>query len=179
MADDIEEFLKRVAEKRRGQQSGRAPANQPKPQPAPTPQQRQPPPQQRPAVPPVVQRTPLGDNSNEATVDSSIHQLSTNDIQQHAQQYLSRTEFEERAKQVGLHAKPLSHLESSVAKAHAARAAENKAGGIKDAAAFPGDHKATVGGDSLLEGLLRSPEAFRSAFLLSLVLDTPAWKDYD
>jgi hypothetical protein len=185
VADDIEEFLKRVAEKRKSQQGGRAPANQPKPQqPAqrppqqrqsPPPQQRPSPPPQRPTVPPIVERAPLGDNSNEPTVDSSIHQLSTNEIQKHAQQFLSRSEFEERAKQVGLHAKPLSHLESSVAKSHAVRAAENKAGEIKDAAAFPNDPAAFV--DSPIAALMKSRDAFRSAYILSLVLDKPAWKD--
>lgn len=172
MADDIEEFLKRVAEKRRNQQSGRAPANQPKPQ-APAqrpPQQRQaPPPQQRPvAPPPVVQRQSLSDYPEAEAAGTVIRDISTTEVQKHAQEYMSRAEFETRSKQVGLHSKPLAHLESNVAKAHPMTRRSDLNTEETPIVAVT---------ESPIAALLKSPDAFRSAFILSLVLDRPAWKD--
>lgn len=188
MADDIEEFLKRVAEKRRGQQGARPPAQQPKPQQQQPPQR---PPQPRPATPPppqqprgplpvspppVVQRA-MPDNADVASADSSIHQISTNDVQRHAQQYMSRAEFDERSKQVGMHSKPLAHLESNVAKARVAREPDTKSTMPREVDVFATVAAPAPGGGSPLAAVFQSREAFRSAFLLSLVLDRPAWKE--
>lgn len=188
MADDIEEFLKRVAEKRRGQQGNRPPASQaPKQQQPPPrpPQQRQVPPPQKPprqpipaSPPPVVQR-PVSDIPMADSVESSLHQISTNDVQRHAQQYLNRTEFDERSKQAGMHAKPLSHLESRVAPARAAREPDTKSTMPREVDVFAAAVSPIEVPESSLSALFKSREAFRSAFLLSLVFDKPVWKNED
>jgi hypothetical protein len=186
MADDIEEFLKRVAEKRRGQQGGRTQPQQPKPQ------QQQPaqrPPLQRPVAPPPQQpRAPLpvspppvvmrqsSDNLSDPPAESSIHQISTDDVQKHAQQYMSRAEFDARSKQAGLHAKPLAHLESRVAQPRVAREPDTKSTMPREVDVFAAVQPVQEIA-SPLAAILQSREAFRSAFLLSLVLDKPAWKD--
>lgn len=173
MADDIEEFLKRVAEKRRGQQGARPQSQQPQQKPPQRPpQQRQQParPPAPQAPPPVVTRPPLAEII--PTVDTSIHQISTTEVQQHAQQYMSRAEFETRSMQVGLHAKPLAHLESNVAKVRADREQQSPASRLVETQV-----SAPITAESPLAALMKSREAFRSAFLLSLVIDRPAWKD--
>lgn len=185
MADDIEEFLKRVAEKRRGQQGNRPPPSQaPKQQQSQQrpPQRQAPPPPKAPrqpipaSPPPVVQR-PVSDIPMADSVESSIHQISTNDVQRHAQQYLSRAEFDERSKQAGMHAKPLSHLESRVAPTRAVREPDTKSTMPRDVDVFAAAVSPIEVPESSLSALFKSREAFRSAFLLSLVFDKPVWKD--
>lgn len=191
MADDIEEFLKRVAEKRRGQQGAKPASQQPRPQqqqPAQRPPQQRPPVQQpqqpqppRPPMtvspPPVVQRS-TSDNISTTPPASSIHDMSLNEVQRHAQDYMSRSEFETRSKQAGMHAKPLAHLESNVAKPRAAREPDTKSTMPREfdvfATAAP---VSTDNTESMFAAMMKNREAFRSAFLLSLVLDRPAWKD--
>jgi hypothetical protein len=186
MADDIEEFLKRVAEKRRGQQGNRPPAQQPKPQqqqPAqrPPPQRPASPPQQpRPPMtvspPPVVQRS-APDNTGTAPAESSIHPMAMNDVQVHAQQYMSRAEFAERSKQAGMHAKPMAHIETNMAKARMSREPDMKSTMPREVDVFATPAPPVGSGESTFAVMMKSREAFRSAFLLSLVLDRPAWQD--
>lgn len=106
------------------------------------------------------------------------------DLEQHAKSFLNREEFEKKKRSLGeLQPHELPHLQSSLAKsrpaptgvsktAQAARQVEERA--RKKAAA----EAAELEGLSLAE-ILKSPPAFRSAYLFSLVFERPAWKEMD
>ena len=96
MARDIEEFLKRAAERRRQQQ-------QPSPAPAPPPQQQAPPPQQQ--APPPQRRQPAPPPKRQPILIDDVEVIDDpyagESVAEHVQQYISTEDIADHAKHLG------------------------------------------------------------------------------